>query len=212
MSHVCWVSSSTTPGPIACTVPASTKIMSPTDTGTHSINCSNVPSGTAAWIAFAVTPSRSPRAIVAPGFASSTYQHSVLPRGCPIACACASSGCTCTESLSLGNSSFTSSGNSAPPSGPSNCSLPSAVTDASVRPAIAPVSTTLCGPVSHASPTGSVVPVELYHGRRSRLPHGRSLNHGASRNGPIRDESTLLLSLIASRRGTKSPVSVMQTH
>src|ERR1017187_7228575 len=189
MSHVCCVSRKTTPGPIACTVPASTKIISPTSTGTHSSNFSSVPSAIAASNASAVAPSSKPRAIVAPGTASSTYQHSVLPRGCPIACACASSGCTCTDSLSCGNSSFTSSGNSAPLSlsiqaAPPSASPACAATSASVFPANAPVSTKLSGPVNQASPTGSPVPVAAYHGRKSRLPQGRSLNHGASRNGP----------------------------
>src|SRR6202035_1575247 len=85
-----------------------------------------------------------------------------------------SSGCTCTESFSAGNSSFTSSGNS-PPS--------SVATEASVRPANGPVSTTHCGPVNQASPTSSVVPVSAYHGRKSLFPHGRSLNQGFNRNG-----------------------------
>src|SRR5882757_3914385 len=140
---------------MACTVPASTNNISPTLTGTHSIRSSIVPSATAAVIFAASEPGFSPNATAAPGSASSTYQHSVLPRVWPAACACASSGCTCTESFSFGNSSFTSRGNS-PPISPTS--------EASVLPSCSPSSTTHCGPVSHASPTSSVVPVSSYHG------------------------------------------------
>src|ERR1700748_1280949 len=148
--------------------------MSPTETGTHSNNFSIVPFAPAAFTAATSTPAFNPNATAAPGSASSTYQHSVLPRVSPNLCAHASSGCTCTESFSAGNNNFTSSGNSPPNS---------VATEASVRPASGPVSTTHCGPVNQASPTSSVVPVSAYHGRRSRFPHGRSLNHGFNRNG-----------------------------
>src|SRR5215469_11059200 len=159
---------------MACTVPASTNSMSPTLTGTHSIRSSIVPSAIA-FLIFAVSdPGFSPSATAAPGSASSTYQHSVLPRVSPADCACASSGCTCTESFSFGNSSFTSSGNS-PPSSP--------LSEARVLPSSSPSSTTHCGPVNQASPTGSVVPVSSYHGFRLILPHGLTLNHGFKRNG-----------------------------
>src|SRR6185437_72845 len=81
---------------------------------------------------------------------------------------------TCTESLSLGNKILTSKGNSPP-------SLPDI--PAKVFPLNGPVSTMHAGPVSHASPTSSLVPVDSYQGRRSLLPHTRSLNHGFRRKG-----------------------------
>src|ERR1700748_2530870 len=107
MSLVCCVSSNTTPGAIACTVPASTNSMSPTETGTHSNNFSIVPLVTAAFTAATPAPGFNPNATAAPGSASSTYQHSVFPRVSPNLCAHASSGCTCTESFSAGNNNFT---------------------------------------------------------------------------------------------------------
>ena len=52
---------------------------------------------------FFYVPSGTVHAIVEPGSAPRISQHSSLPRGNPRACACASSGWTCTDSFSLVN-------------------------------------------------------------------------------------------------------------
>ena len=130
-----------------------------------------------------VTPGLSPSATVAPGVASRTYQHSVLPRGWPMACAWASSGWTWTESLSLGKRSLTRRGNSGTADGLRISPANSATAEARVRPASGPVSMRQAGPVSQASPTSWSVPVSAYQGRRLGRPQTRSLKNGERRKG-----------------------------
>src|SRR5665213_533873 len=162
-------------------VPASTKIMSPACTGSSCSNASNDSFPSASRTISRVVPGFTPSDKLAPGAASSTYQHSVLPRAVPPSfAACASSGCTCTDSLSSGKSIFTSSGNSS--RSPSKSAPKSFCISASDFPADGSVSTLHCSPVSQASPTAWVTGC-LYHGARSSRPHTRSEKKIPNRNG-----------------------------
>ena len=169
---------------MAWIVPASTIIASPAATGSMLRLSSSVPVSIPSLTLSSVTPGLSPAATCAPGSAASAYQHSLFPRGSPYFCAILSSGCTCTLSFSLAKITLISSGDSgdgAP--APSRASEASRNRPPSVCPACGPVSTTHSSPVSHTSPIGFLSATRSYQGRRSQVPHTRSTNRGAMRNG-----------------------------
>src|SRR5215831_5035589 len=105
------------PAPIAWTVCAGVKYVSPAFTGTQFRNSSTSPVRVSSHSRSRVMGSRKPSAIVAPGAASRMCHISVLPRS-PSS---PSSGCTCTLRRSLVKISLTSSGRSG---GPTNQASP----------------------------------------------------------------------------------------
>ena len=123
----------------------------------------------------------------APGSASRTYQHSVLP-SLPCSCsrAYASSGCTCTDNLSFASRNFASKGKRLPKiaitCSPSSRGPNSSTSEPSVLPVYGLFWATVSNSVYHDSPIGILPGGSCFQPSRSncRPPQIVSCNDAAS--------------------------------